>query len=100
MALSIREITEQNEYKILCDKAVFADKSKGRVRPEQECEIRTCFQRDRDRIIHCRAFRRLKHKTQVFLAPSGAILRSDMQVKEHSITFRQTDLNIMSRVCE
>ena len=63
MALSIREITEQNEYKILCDKAVFADKSKG--------EIRTCFQRDRDRIIHCRAFRRLKHKTQVFLAPSG-----------------------------
>ena len=71
MALSIREITEQNEYKILCDKAVFADKSKGRVRPEQECEIRTCFQRDRDRIIHCRAFRRLKHKTQVFLAPSG-----------------------------
>ena len=71
MALSIREITEQNEYKILCDKAVFADKSKGRVCPEQECEIRTCFQRDRDRIIHCRAFRRLKHKTQVFLAPSG-----------------------------
>lgn len=71
MALSIREITEQNEYKILCDKAVFADKSKGRVHPEQECEIRTCFQRDRDRIIHCRAFRRLKHKTQVFLAPSG-----------------------------
>lgn len=71
MALSIREITEQNEYKILCDKAVFADKAKGRVRPEQECEIRTCFQRDRDRIIHCRAFRRLKHKTQVFLAPSG-----------------------------
>lgn len=41
------------------------------MRPEQECEIRTCFQRDRDRIIHCRAFRRLKHKTQVFLAPSG-----------------------------
>ncbi len=71
MALSIREITEQNEYKILCDKAVFADKSKGRARPEPECEIRTCFQRDRDRIIHCRAFRRLKHKTQVFLAPSG-----------------------------
>lgn len=71
MALFIREITEQNEYKILCDKAAFANKSKGRVRPEQECEIRTCFQRDRDRIIHCRAFRRLKHKTQVFLAPSG-----------------------------
>ena len=39
--------------------------------PEDECNVRTCFQRDRDRIIHCQAFRRLKHKTQVFLAPSG-----------------------------
>ncbi len=45
--------------------------SRGRAVPEDECNVRTCFQRDRDRIIHCQAFRRLKHKTQVFLAPSG-----------------------------
>ena len=56
---------------ILCDKAAFADNSKGRKIPETPCEIRTEFQRDRDRIIHCKAFRRLKHKTQVFLSPES-----------------------------
>lgn len=71
MSKSIREITEQNEQKILSSKACLAVNSKGRLRQEDECDIRTCFQRDRDRIIHCQSFRRLKHKTQVFLAPSG-----------------------------
>ena len=52
-------------YGMLC-----AD-TKGRERPEPECEVRTAFQRDRDRIIHCNAFRRLKHKTQVFLSPDS-----------------------------
>lgn len=49
--------------------ASLASKSKGRQRKEQECKIRTCYQRDRDRILHCNSFKRLKHKTQVFLSP-------------------------------
>lgn len=52
-------------------KAALASGSRGRVLPEVEDELRTCFQRDRDRVIHSKAFRRLKHKTQVFLAPEG-----------------------------
>ncbi|MEE1185784.1 MAG: deoxyguanosinetriphosphate triphosphohydrolase [Acutalibacteraceae bacterium] len=67
----VRKVLEKNEHLILCDKAVFADASKGRMRFEEESDLRTCFQRDRDRIIHCKSFRRLKHKTQVFLSPEG-----------------------------
>ena len=59
------------EHAFLSSSAAFADRSRGRMRPEEECPIRTVFQRDRDRIIHCSAFRRLKHKTQVFLSPEG-----------------------------
>ena len=65
----IREITEKNEKLIFSPYAVFSSETKGRKIPETKCAIRTDFQRDRDRIIHCRAFRRLKHKTQVFLSP-------------------------------
>jgi dGTPase len=69
--MTIRERTEEIERKILHPKACLSSKSKGRLKPEKEGEIRTCFQRDRDRIIHSKSFRRLKHKTQVFLAPRG-----------------------------
>lgn len=69
--LTIREQTEEIERKTLHPKACLSSQSKGRLMPEKEGEIRTCFQRDRDRIIHSKSFRRLKHKTQVFLAPRG-----------------------------
>ena len=64
-----RELIEANEHKTLCEYAVFSDQSMGRQLPCEPCEMRTVFQRDRDRIIHCKSFRRLKHKTQVFMAP-------------------------------
>ncbi len=59
------------EDAFLCDKAFRVENTRGRVRPIDECPIRTEFQRDRDRIIHCKSFRRLMHKMQVFLAPEG-----------------------------
>lgn len=69
--MTIREQTENIEKQILHPNACLSSKSRGRARPEKEDDVRTCFQRDRDRIIHSKAFRRLKHKTQVFLAPKG-----------------------------
>ena len=71
MGRTIREEMEANEEKILSRHACLSRKSRGRLRPVPECDIRVAFQRDRDRIIHCKAFRRLKYKTQVFLAPAG-----------------------------
>jgi len=63
--------TEKDEHRRFQPRASFADRSRGRERPLDDDSYRTCFQRDRDRIIHCKAFRRLSHKTQVFLAPEG-----------------------------
>lgn len=68
---SPRERRERAEELLVCSRGVRARESSGRPRPEPECEVRTCFQRDIDRIIHCKSFRRLKHKTQVFLQPEG-----------------------------
>src|SRR5678816_734240 len=68
---SLREALEQREMEILAPQAAKSVNSRGRLRPETEDDVRPAFQRDRDRIIHCKAFRRLKHKTQVFFAPTG-----------------------------
>lgn len=66
-----REEREKLEHYIVGKYGVLAENTKGRLRPEEECSIRTCFQRDIDRITHSKSFRRLKHKTQVFLQPEG-----------------------------
>jgi dGTPase len=69
--LNFRERTEQFELNYLSPYAAKSINSKGRIRFEKKCDVRTDFQRDRDRIIHSKAFRRLKYKTQVFIAPEG-----------------------------
>lgn len=69
--MTIRESLEEQEELILCSRATRSRASRGRPRPEPACDIRPAFQHDRDRVLHCKAFRRLKHKTQVFLAPAG-----------------------------
>lgn len=66
-----REMTQALEQEHLSTFAARSQQTKGRERPEEECPLRTPYQRDRDRILHCKSFRRLKHKTQVFLAPEG-----------------------------
>ena len=69
--MTIRERMEQREHEYLSPKASFSDETQGRDVPEEMCDLRPEYQRDRDRILHCKAFRRLKGKTQVFLAPEG-----------------------------
>ncbi|MFZ5590260.1 MAG: HD domain-containing protein, partial [Bacillota bacterium] len=71
-----REMTEEREEKLLSSRACLSRKSRGRIVPEEACPVRTCFQRDRDRIIHAKSFRRLKHKTQVFIIPEGDHIRT------------------------
>ncbi len=78
--MTVREQLERQEHRRLSKLASFADQSKGRPRPEpdREEDVRTCYQRDIDRIVHSKAFRRLMHKTQVFLRPEGDHYRTRM----------------------
>lgn len=78
--MTVREALEQEEHRVLSEYAAFSDESRGRLRdePPDEQEVRTCYQRDTDRIVHSKAFRRLMHKTQVFLRPEGDHYRTRM----------------------
>jgi dGTPase len=69
--MNLRQELEARERATLAPQAAKSAESRGRLRPEPEDDVRPAFQRDRDRIVHCKAFRRLKHKTQVFFAPRG-----------------------------
>ena len=76
--MTIRERLEQQEYVLLAPNAQKAAETKGRLYPAEENEVRTCYQRDADRIVHSKSFRRLMHKTQVFLSPEGDHYRTRM----------------------
>ena len=76
--MTLREQTEQRERETLSTRACLAEQTRGRARPEEPCGVRTCFQVDTDRIVYCKSFRRLKHKTQVFLQPEGDHYRTRM----------------------
>jgi dGTPase len=69
--MAIREQYEEMERSFLAPQASLSAESRGREHPLADCDIRTAFQRDRDRVLHCKSFRRLKHKTQVFISPEG-----------------------------
>lgn len=94
--MNIREMLEAREREFLSPCAVCSADSKGRVRDEEPCEIRTVFQRDRDRIIHSKAFRRLKHKTQVFLSPLGDHYRTRLT---HTLEVSQIARTISRSLC-
>lgn len=85
--MNIREEMEQREMELLSPYAAHSRDSRGRDRYEEECDIRTVYQRDRDRILHCKSFRRLKDKTQVFLAPQVDHYRNRLT---HTLEVSQT----------
>lgn len=85
--INLRQRQERWEHECLSPYASFSDETQGRDVYEESCDIRPSYQRDRDRILHCKSFRRLKHKTQVFLAPEGDHYRTRLT---HTLEVAQT----------
>ena len=90
---SIRKHLEARERQILAPQAARSAETRGRLREEPEDDVRPAFQHDRDRIVHCKAFRRLKHKTQVFFAPTGDHYRTRLT---HTLEVSQISRTIAS----
>ncbi|MBQ3798603.1 MAG: deoxyguanosinetriphosphate triphosphohydrolase [Butyrivibrio sp.] len=94
--MKIREQVEERETQILSKHATLSKDSRGRERDEKPCDIRPCFQRDRDRILYSKSFRRLKDKTQVFLSPDGDHYRTRMT---HTLEVSQNARTIAKALC-
>ena len=96
MSETIRERIERTEREVLSFRASLSENTRGRERPEAESDLRTAYQRDRDRIIHSDSFRRLKHKTQVFLSPEGDHYRTRLT---HTLEVSQVSRTIARALC-
>ena len=94
--MTIREKAELREEQFFSPYASFSTKSRGREREEAQCDIRTVYQRDRDRILHSKSFRRMKHKTQVFLRPQGDHYRTRLT---HTLEVAQIARTIARALC-
>lgn len=94
--MTIREQIEEREHAYLSPYATWSSKSRGRAREEEPCDMRPVFQRDRDRILHCKSFRRLKQKTQVFLSPRGDHYRTRLT---HTLEVSQIARTIAKALC-
>ena len=79
--MNTRQMLELREHEILSPYAAFSDRSRGRDYDEEQCDIRTIYQRDRDRILHSKAFRRLKHKTKFSLRRRVTIIEQDLHIR-------------------